>query len=200
MVLLIAIALWIYIGYVFHRDRSRHEKMEREHKEWFAKAEADHKKFVEMYTASNELMVWAEHLACSNSAEAMVIRSRFRNEAGIEPSYDMIIRALLAQKCKMPGSTAWSGFRCLPGKDIEGRTLSIRFLKWYDKELRANGLPYKLLFLPWDKQVNCIEGIRNTKPIADCFSITSGECFWEPIRAFILAGDPVITKGGSLIS
>lgn len=114
MYFLLAVALWVCIAYILKSGKYRRDKSQRERKEWFAKANNDHDRFVEVYSASDELLSAVEHLTYSNNEEAMAMRYRIESEAGIKSTADMTIRALLAQDCKVPRTTAYSGFRSSP--------------------------------------------------------------------------------------
>lgn len=194
MYFLLAVALWIYIAYILKSGKSRREKSQKERKEWFDKASEDHDKFVELYSASDELLSSVQHLTYSNEDEATEMRYRIESETGIKSTSDMAIRALLAQNCKIPRTTAYSGLRSSPygEKDMETER---RFLIWYDKELRLHGFPYKLLFAPWHKKTEFRAGDTTVAiPVSKCPEITSGVYFWEPIRAFASCGDSIITQ------
>lgn len=194
MYFLLAVALWVCIAYILKSEKSRRNKSQRERREWFDKANNDHDRFVEVYSAPNELVSAAQHLVYSNDEEAMMMRYRIEIEAGIKSTADMTIRALLAQDCKMPITTAYSGFRSSPcgEKDMK---IERKFLTWYDKELRLRGFPYKLLFAPWHKKTEFRAGdITVAIPVSERPEITSGVYFWEPIRAFASGGDNVITQ------
>lgn len=194
MYFLLAVALWVCIAYILKSGKLRHEKSQKIQREWFDKAREDHDRFIELYAASDELLSQTQHLVYSNDDEAQAMRHRIESEAGIKPTSDMIIRALLAQSCKMSGATAYSGFRSSPcgKKEME---IERSFLTWYDKELRFHGFPYKLLFTPWHKKTEFRAGDMTASiPVSERPEITSGVYFWEPIRAFASCGENVITQ------
>lgn len=199
MYFLLALALWGCIVYILKRDKFLREKSQNERKAWFEKANEDHDKFIELYSASKRRLSAVQHLVYSNAAVSMAMNYRIENEAGVKPTDDMAIRALLAQGCKMPNSTAYSGFRSSPcGKtDME---IERKFLMWYDKELRIHGFPYKLLFVPWHKKDKFKSGdITVAVPVTENPEITSGVYFWEPIRAFASGGDNIVTQENTLV-
>lgn len=194
MYFLLAVALWGCIAYIFIRDKSRAKKSRRTQSERFDKANKEHDKFIELYTVSDEVLSQTQHLVYSNNKEACIMRNRIESEAGIKSTSDMTVRALLAQNCKMSRNSAYSGFSTSPyGRaDME---IERKFLIWYDKELRLCGFPYKLLFVPWYKETDLKAGdITVAVPVSECSEITSGVYFWEPIRAFTLGGECVITQ------
>lgn len=199
MYFLLAVALWVCIAYILKSGKSRREKSQKERREWFDKASKDHDSFVELYSASDELLSAARHSVYSNDEEAKTMRYRIESEAGIKSTADMAIRALLAQQCKMSRTTTYSGFRSSPcgEKDME---IERRFLTWYDKELRLHGFPYQLLFAPWHKKTEFRAGdITVAIPVSERPEITSGVYFWEPIRAFASGGENIVTQGSNQV-
>ena len=86
------------------------------------------------------------------SEEYTKIEERIKNEAGIKPSTDMVVMGVAAQKCKIPEkyiflnngiATAYRSY-----KQQESLVTERKFFVWYDKELRAHGFPYVLMFAP----------------------------------------------------
>lgn len=199
MYFLLAVALWVCIAYILKSGKVRREKSQKERKEWFDKASKDHDRFIELYSASDEQLSAVQHLTYSNNDEAMIMRYRIESEAGVKSTADMTIRALLAQDCKIPKTTAYSGFRSSPCGEMDMK-IERRFLTWYDKELRLHGFPYKLLFAPWHKKTEFRAGdITVAIPVSEHPEITSGVYFWEPIRAFASGGENIITQENNLV-
>lgn len=193
MYLILAIALWIYIACVYVRDKSYHQMSQQAHSEWFNKAKKEHDSFRELYTVPDELLSQTQHLVYSNSNEALAMRNRIQSEAGITPTSDMTIRALLARDCKLLRTSAYSGFNAIPRGRVNAE-IERKFLMWYDKELRIHGFPYKLLFLPWYNESKFPRDITGVVPVSECPEITSGKYFWAPNRAFLSSGDVLVTQ------
>lgn len=194
MYFLLAVALWVCIAYILKNGKSRREKSQKERREWFDKASKDHDSFVELYSAPDEMLSAVQHSVYSNNEEAKMMRYRIEGEVGIKSTADMAILALLAKKCKIPRTTAYSGFRSSPcgEKDME---IERRFLSWYDKELLLHGFPYQLLFVPWHKKIEFRAGdITVAIPVSERPEIASGVYFWEPIRAFASGGENIVTQ------
>lgn len=197
MYFLIAVALWICIACVYTHDKSRRKKSDKAFTEWSEQAKTDYHMFVELYAASDELLSQTESRVYSNKPEACAMRGRIKCEAGINPTSDMIVRALLAQSCKVPRKTADGGIRLLSGYQ-PGRESEKKFLIWYDNELRLHGFPYELLYVSWDKVNEFCHG-RNMSvaiPISKHPQMTSGECIWQPVRLFTPT-DIVLTQQSS---
>lgn len=198
MYFLLAVALWICVAYILKSGKSQREKSQKAQSEWFDKAQKEHSRFMELYTASDELLSKTQHLVYSSNDEACIMCRRIECEAGVNPTSDMTVRALLAQNCKMPKASAYSGLRSSPCGQID-MEIERKFLIWYDKELRINGFPHKLLFTPWNKKTELRAGdISVAVPVSEHPEMTSGVYFWEPIRAFASGGENIITQESSL--
>lgn len=152
---------------------------------------------MELYAASDELLSQTQQLVYSDNSDVCAMRNRIGCEAGVNPTSDMIVRALLAQKCKMPKVSAYSGLRSSPCGQID-MELERRFLIWYDNELRLRGFPYELLFVTWDNKIKFRSGDTSVAtPVLEQPEVTSGIYFWEPIRAFASGGENIITQESS---
>lgn len=197
MYFLIAVALWICIACIFRHEKLQHKKSQKNKSEWFDKAQTEHNEFMELYAASDELLSQTQQLVYSDNSDVCAMRNRIGCEAGVNPTSDMIVRALLAQKCKMPKVSAYSGLRSSPCGQID-MELERRFLIWYDNELRLRGFPYELLFVTWDNKIKFRSGDTSVAtPVLEQPEVTSGIYFWEPIRAFASGGENIITQESS---
>lgn len=197
MYFLMAVALWICIVCIFKYDKSQHKKSQKAKSEWFDKAQIEHSKFMELYAASDELLSQTQQLVYLDNFEVSAMRDRIGYEAGVNTTSDMIVRALLAQNCKIPKASAYSGIRSSTcgQTDME---LERKFLIWYDNELRLRGFPYELMFVARNDKIKFRAGdISVATPMSAQPEITSGIYFWEPIRAFASGGENIITQESS---
>ncbi len=192
MYFLLAVGLWIYIIYVFNRDKNAKKRSEAIHAERSGKAIKDHEDFVEKYSAPEERVSETYSEVFSNSDRVQSVRNRMETDVNIHPTADMLALALLSSECKMPRNVAYSGFRTIP-EDKEDMQIERSFFKWYDNELLSNGFEYKLLFVPWARETTFKAGDLSVAiPAADNPEVTSGIYCWEPIRMFA-SGGTVIT-------
>lgn len=194
MYLLLALGLWIYVIARFRKEKVDRSKSSEEHTVRFAAEKNDHDMFLESYAAPDDMEEQARAKVYRNDQDAQFMRDMISSEAGIIPTADMLVRALLAQHGKISKKAAYSGFRTSPSgmKSMEEER---KFLVWYDKELRAHGVGYKLLFTTWNDNTKLKAGdLSVAKWVAENNVVTSGVYFWEPIRGFVGAGDSVITQ------
>lgn len=188
MYFLLAVGMWIYIIYVYSRDKNKQKKSRKFQNEWAAKAIKDHEEFFERYSASEELQSKTYSEVFANSERVQRIRERIETDIAIVPTAEMLVLALLSSERKIPRNIAYSGFRTTP----ESRSkleIERSFLKWYDSELRSNGFKYKLLFVSWKQKTEFNAGDTSVSiPVTDNPEVTSGVYYWEPIRMFTSGG------------
>lgn len=114
MYFLLAVGMWIYIIYVYSRDKNKQKKSRKHQKEWAAKAIKDHEEFFERYSASEELLSKTYSEVFANSERVRHVRKRIETDIAITPTAEMLVLALLSSECKMPSDIAYSGFRHIP--------------------------------------------------------------------------------------
>lgn len=188
MYFLLAVGMWIYIIYVYSRDKNKQKKSRKHQNEWTSEAIKDHEEFFERYSASEELLskIYSEMFA--NSERVQHVRKRIETDIAITPTAEMLVLALLSSECKMPSNIAYSGFRTTP-ESRSKMEIERSFLKWYDNELRSKGFKYKLLFVSWKQKTEFKAGDTSVSiPVADNPEVTSGVYYWEPIRMFTSGG------------
>lgn len=112
---------------------------------------------------------------------------RIINEACIETiTPEMVVMGLLAQKAKIPKNVADYGVRSRGVWDYAEQqmwTEQRRFMLWYDKELRRNGLQEPMLFVDGVNEVNVRHNINVANPITNTSRMVGGRYFWKPMRA-----------------
>lgn len=192
MELLIALGLGIYLIVVCSTEKAHKKKSDIEHKTRFEELSLEHDMFYNTYAASEEMEKSAREKVVINDKDTQDIRERIISETSLNPTHDMIIRALLAQHGKISRRAAYGGF----GTNIYGR-MSLEeereFLVWYDNELRKHGVPYRLMFTSWNDQAKLQAGdLSVAKWVSECGSTVSGVYFWIPIRGFLIDGDDII--------
>lgn len=191
---MLALGLWIYVIAKFRKEKVDKNRSNEEHTVRFETSKHDHDIFLEAYAAPDNMEEQARAKVYRNDQDAKFMREMISSEANINPTDDMIIRALLAQHGKISKKAAYSGFRTSPfgAKSMEDER---KFLVWYDKVLRSHGFPHRLLFTAWNDNTKLRAGdLSVAKWVAEYDTVTSGVYFWEPIRAFTIAGDSVITQ------
>ncbi len=114
------------------------------------------------------------------------IKQRILNEANITSvSDDMIIMGLLAQKGKIPKRIAQNGIRSYGIWDYDEQqrwTVQRRFMIWYDKELRRNGLNEPMLFVDGVNEHMVHQNIGLANPITTTSRMVGGRYFWASMR------------------
>lgn len=188
MYFLLAVGMWIYVIYVYRRDKNRKEKSCKFQTEWVARATKDHEEFIKRYSASDELLSQTRSEVFANSEKVQNVRKRIETDVAIYPTAEMLVLALLSSECKMPKDVAYSGFRTIP-ENRSKMQIERSFFEWYDKELRSNGFGYKLLFVSWEQKTAFKAGDTSASiPVTDNLEVTSGIYYWEPIRMFTSGG------------
>lgn len=118
--------------------------------------------------------------------DAERMRQRILDEAKlISVSDDMVLMGLLAQKAKIPRSIAENGIHSRGVWDYaeqQSWTEQRRFMVWYDKELRRNGLQEPLLFVGGVNENKVRQNISLASPVTATSNMISGRYFWAPMR------------------
>lgn len=114
------------------------------------------------------------------------MRMRILNEAKVETvTDDMVFMGLLAQKAKIPKSIAEVGIRSRGVWDYAEQqkwSEQRRFILWYDKELRNNGLQEPMLFVDGVNANNVFHNINAASPVTSTSRMIGGRYFWAPMR------------------
>ena len=114
------------------------------------------------------------------------MRLRILSEANlVSISDDMVLMGLLAQKAKIPKSIAENGIRSCGVWDYAEQQRwaeQRRFMIWYDKELRCNGLQDPLLFVDGINETKVRHNINVASPVSATSHVISGRYFWAPMR------------------
>lgn len=124
------------------------------------------------------------------------MKERIKREAGITAiKSEMIHMGLVAQYAKIPMAYAYRGIpsarlgRYVEAQEIEDEK---KFMIWYDKELRAHGFPYPLLFVHFWHRKEVQKNINVAVPVANAplpisrgdippiTNVCGGFYFWEP--------------------
>lgn len=126
--------------------------------EKFDEAETDRIKAIEQAVKFKAWRIWLdkvtdvkfEEKSKKNFCEIGEMRERIRNEAGVEPTYMTALMGVMAQKGKIPfgvagrGLTSPHSYVSFTGKGA--LEAYFKFARWYDIELRKNGVEYPLLY------------------------------------------------------
>lgn len=114
------------------------------------------------------------------------MRTRILNEAKVETVTDnMVFMGLLAQKAKIPKSVAEEGIRSRGVWDYAEQQKwaeQRRFILWYDKELRRNGLKEPMLFVDGVNSNKVFNNINVASPVTSTSKMIGGRYFWAPMR------------------
>ena len=121
----------------------------------------------------------------------------------LPPTEPMLVWAILAEKGKVPPLPFINLTGCTVLEDMHDAVWlnnksyfvssekcyeeRLKYLKWYDKKLRDNGMEYELMGIPWDKKDGKDAGHfiyrrKNMIPIKDYTALTQDVLFWEPIE------------------
>lgn len=121
--------------------------------------------------------------------ETEKMRMRILNEAKVETvTDDMVFMGLLAQKAKIPKSIAEVGIRSRGVWDYAEQQRwaeQRRFMIWYDRELRRNGLQEPLLFVDGVNENKVRHNINLANPVTATSRVIGGRYFWAPMRIHV---------------
>ena len=121
--------------------------------------------------------------------ETEKMKARILYEAKVETvTDDMVFMGLLAQKAKIPKSIAEEGIRSRGIWDYAEQQRcneQRRFMIWYDKELRRNGLEEPLLFVDGVNESKVRHNINVASPVTSTSRMIGGRYFWAPMRVNI---------------
>lgn len=125
----------------------------------------------------------------NNHTAFRAMEQRILKEVNLKTvSADMVVAALLAQKAKIPKNIAMRGINSRGVWDYaeQQRWTEQRLLmRWYDKELRSNGLDEPLLFVE-GYSGHCVnQHMELAIPVQDASKIIGGRYFWAPMRWFV---------------
>lgn len=117
------------------------------------------------------------------------MKSRILNEAQLSYVYpDMVVMGLMAQKAKIPKRIAEYGIGSRGVWDYAEQQRwadQRRFMIWYDKELRRNGLREPLLFVDGVNGPKVRQNISVASPVTDTSRVIGGKYFWAPMRIHV---------------
>lgn len=126
---------------------------------------------------------------------------------GMKPTHPMRVWGFIAQSGKIPSKfTAtwynadsplandhdliWMGVEPWNSLKVEEmRAARLKFLQWYDRELRANGMEYRLMYAPCRCGETNVSGdyvyhVEDAKDIAECRKVFPAAIFWNPARLY----------------
>lgn len=117
------------------------------------------------------------------------MKLRILNEVHLDTvSPEMIIMGLLAQKAKIPKKIAEHGIYSRGIWDYAEQQRwaeQRRFMIWYDKELRHNGLQEPLLFVDGVNANAVRHNINLASPVTATSRVIGGRYFWAPMRIHV---------------
>lgn len=117
------------------------------------------------------------------------MKLRILNEAQLDSiTPEMIVMGLLAQKAKIPKKIAEQGIHSRGVWDYAEQQRwaeQRRFMIWYDRELRRNGLQEPLLFVDGVNENKVRHNINLANPVTATSRVIGGRYFWAPMRIHV---------------
>lgn len=193
VMILISIVCWFILEHIETEQKQRQQ------------ASKDFDNFMMRYSASPTEQANAENITSTRSPEIDNLARKLKGIIGAPPTYQMMVFAYLAQQGKIPSrgylncyaSPLSNNHDLINGEKfselglydgiyqdavIHIRQARLKFLKWYDAELRSHGVWYKLMYVyrnPCDSSFH----IKDAEWIAECTHIGKDTAvFWTPIR------------------
>lgn len=132
--------------------------------------------FKDAWSASPEEIEDAKSKISDNEEIAMNVFNTLKTQADISPTEGMILRGILAQGRSVLPEDIEKGIEITCSDDM-------KFVRWYNKELKDNAFPSDLLFIPEDQ----MDLLRLTNDVKHAVKVTDhmdtnlkGVCFWKP--------------------
>lgn len=172
------------------------------------RASDDLNEFSLKYSATLSEQTKAEKLIKADTPQIEELRLELKGEIGEPPTYQMILFAYLAKQGKIPSrghlnsyevsASPFSNFHDLINGEklsklglyggvyqdavIHIRQARLKFLKWYDKELRSHGMKYKLMYVCRNSKDSGYH-IKDAMWIDECTALGEDVAvFWTPMR------------------
>ena len=132
--------------------------------------------FKNAWSASPEEIEDAKSKISDNEEIAMNVFNTLKTQADVSPTEEMILRGILAQDRSVLPEDIEKGIEITCSDDM-------KFVRWYNKELKDNAFPSDLLFIPEDQ----MDLLRLTNDVKHAVKVTDhmdtnlrGVCFWKP--------------------
>ena len=130
---------------------------------------------IDAWSALPEEIEDAKSKISENEEIAMKVFNTLKTQADVSPTEGMILRGILAQGRSVLPEDIEKGIEITCSDDM-------KFVRWYNKELKDNAFPPDLLFIPEDQ----MDLLRLTNDITHAVKVTDhmdtnvkGVCFWN---------------------
>ena len=174
-----------YYGGRLANEKHKLKEVDNQTQKWISTMQQDNEKWLRR-VVDIKLEYEANKL---DSDDANKMRERILNEASlISVSDDMVVMGLLAQKAKIPRRIAERGIPSYGIWDYAEQQRwneQRRFMLWYDKELRRNGLEEPLLFVDGINENKVRHNINVASPVTSTSRMIGGRYFWASMRFHI---------------
>ncbi len=106
------------------------------------------------------------------SEDIRKMRQRIRKEAEMEPTAEMVVAGIFAQRCKIPARLATQGITL----NQKNKDKLLKFLRWYDLELQDHGMPLPMQYA----ETSAHNYLVSYFPVEflDPNTIVGGKCGW----------------------
>lgn len=197
---LLAVGLGTYWCGRYGIEKYKMNEYDRKSKQKEVAADAFYQRYSVSKTEENKIGDMVSH----STPEMDVFREELKEIIGIWPTRPMLIWGFLAKSGKLP--ERWTLYdrhellsfhhdnlwrRIEPWDTLtieEMRHARLKFLIWYDEELRKHGMEYNLMYSPSigkDSSMNYIYSKYVARPIAECENVFPVAIFWEPVKSYI---------------
>lgn len=205
-----------YIYAKYHNDKAKIKQYDNQYNALRREADEFHRRF----SVSVEYKKEIEGMVLNSTSTMVKFEKELTKIIGMKPTHPMLVWGFLAKQGKIPDQIVmlkhdnvlkndhdliWHNIEPWSNLTVQQfRLAKLRFLVWYDKELRNNGMPYELMFIPPHYKIsnngNSALGyhILNAKSISACDDlcpmITGNNSntypvvvFWMPERLYLPA-------------
>ncbi len=205
--LIAAVCLWVYLGCKSGTEQHRVKKIRNDYTISKAREEA----FFQQYCISLEEENNIKDMMLNVTPEMAKFSDELEKIIGIKPTHPMLIWGYIAKQGKLP---SWLTVRCSDSdnplaskhdsiwssidpwsnlKISEMREAKFKFLKWYNEELKSNGMEYDLKCIPWsgmDEDRTPCGGCMfhpkgNAKSIMECQAVYPAAFLWSPMSSAV---------------
>lgn len=172
----------VYYGSRLANEKHKSKEVDNQTQKWISTMQQDNEKWLRRVVD-----IKLEHEANKlDSEDANKMRLRILNAVQLTSvSDDMVVMGLLAQKAKIPRRIAEGGIRSYGLWDYDEQQRwkeQRRFILWYDKELRRNGLDEPLLFVDGVNESKVCHNINVASPVTSTSQMIGGRYFWASMR------------------
>lgn len=178
-----------YVYAKYHNDKAKIKQYDNQYNA--LRRESD--EFRRRFSVSIEYKKEIDGMVLNSVPQMMKFEEELTKIIGMKPTHPMLVWGFLARQGKVPDQLGmlnhdnvmknnhdliWHNIEPWSNLTIQQfREAKLRFLVWYDRELRNNGMPHELMFIPPHYKISSNGSpmlgyhILNAKPISACSNL-----------------------------